>query len=296
MVARNCHKAVYHGLYLRDIEPVYIYPHMQYELGINGGITPSRVERTLEENKDVEGILITSPTYDGVVSDVKAIAEIAHRYGIPLIVDEAHGAHFRFSEYFPASAGELGADVVIQSLHKTLPSMTQTALLHRYSDRVDREKLSRFMGIYQSSSPSYILMGSMNACLDRIAREGKAMFAAFTDRLENTRRALSECKQISLASEAMVGTAGIYDYDRSKLILSTRNTSMTGREFHRILRERYHLEMEMEAEAYVLAMATVGDTEEGLKRLVRAVKEIDGELEEKRGEQQKPRFFQENSP
>lgn len=141
LMARNCHKAVYHTLYLRDIQPVYIYPQSDPKLGINGGISPTRVERYLEENQDVEAVLITSPTYDGVVSDVKNIAHAAHKFGIPLIVDEAHGAHLRFSDYFPDSAVELGADIVVQSFHKTLPSMTQTAVLHVCSSRTDMEKI-----------------------------------------------------------------------------------------------------------------------------------------------------------
>ena len=130
LVARNCHKAVYHALYLRELQPVYIYPHEDPKLGINGGISPGRVEMYLAENPDIQAVLITSPTYDGIVSDVARIAEIAHRYGVPLIVDEAHGAHFRFSDYFPVSAAQLGADVVINSVHKTLPCLTQTGVIH----------------------------------------------------------------------------------------------------------------------------------------------------------------------
>ena len=120
LVARNCHKAVYHALYLRDLQPVYVYPHEDKRLGINGGISARSVERYLEENQDVQAVLLTSPTYDGVVSDIKEIAEVVHRHEIPLIVDEAHGAHFRFSEYFPVSAAELGADVVVQSLWESI--------------------------------------------------------------------------------------------------------------------------------------------------------------------------------
>ena len=175
LMARNCHKAVYHAVYLRDLKPTYVYPHLEHELGINGGITPSRVKRALEENPDIEAILITSPTYDGVVSDVAGISRIAGEYHIPLIVDEAHGAHFCFSDYFPVSAVELGADIVIQSIHKTLPSMTQTAVLHRCSDRVSSDMLKRFMGIYQSSSPSYILMASIDACMDKIEKDGQEL-------------------------------------------------------------------------------------------------------------------------
>ena len=275
LMARNCHKAVYHALYLRDLSPVYIYPQIEENLGINGGILPSRVERELEENREIEAIILTSPTYDGVVSDIKEIAKIAHRYGIPLIVDEAHGAHFRFSDYFPVSAAELGADIVIQSLHKTLPAMTQTAVLHLLSDRVDREKIQRFLGIYQSSSPSYILMASIDACIDKMERDGEEMFQKFTDILEKARIRLSRCKHICLAGDDMVGSRGIFDYDKSKLIFSTRKSSLTGKELYDILLNQYHLQMEMEAETYVLAITSAGDTEEGLKRLCDAIEEID---------------------
>ena len=166
LIARNCHKAVYHAIYLRDLGATYIYPHEDPRLGINGGISPSRVEMYLAENPEIEAVLITSPTYDGIVSDVARIAEVVHNHGIPLIVDEAHGAHFHFSDYFPVSAAELGADVVINSVHKTLPCLTQTGVIHLCSDRVSREKLIRFLGIYQSSSPSYVLMSSIDACMD----------------------------------------------------------------------------------------------------------------------------------
>ena len=204
LVARNCHKAVYHAIYQRELSATYIYPHEDPKLGINGGISPERVERYLEENTDVQAFLLTSPTYDGVVSDIKTIAEVVHRHKIPLIVDEAHGAHLHYSKYFPVSAADLGADIVIQSFHKTLPSMTQTAVLHICSDMADVEKIKRFMGIYQTSSPSYILMASMDACMDTMAAEGKQMFRDFTRILEQTRKRLSVCKYIRLVDPVNV--------------------------------------------------------------------------------------------
>ncbi len=140
-------------------------------------------------------MLLTSPTYDGVVSDIKKIAEIVHKYEIPLIVDEAHGAHFHFSNYFPASAAELGADLVIQSFHKTLPAMTQTAVLHNCSDRVDSRLIRRFMGIYQSSSPSYILMASMDACMDKMSSDGKDVPRIYQD--TGTNKTEVSCANIS---------------------------------------------------------------------------------------------------
>ena len=124
----------------------------------------------------LQAFLLTSPTYDGIVSGYKGDCRVVHRHGIPLIVDEAHGAHFHFSDYFPVSAADLGADIVIQSFHKTLPSMTQTAVIHICSDMADVEKIRRFMGIYQTSSPSYILMASMDACMDKLKRWASRCF------------------------------------------------------------------------------------------------------------------------
>lgn len=278
LMARNCHKAVYHGVCLRNLRPTYIYPHMDNEWWINGGIFPDKVERCLAEDPEIKAVLITSPTYDGVVSDVRKIAEISHKYHVPLIVDEAHGAHFRFSEYFPASATDLGADLVIQSLHKTLPAMTQTAVLHNCSDRIDSGRIRKFMGIYQTSSPSYILMANMDACMDTMAAEGTRMFEEFTDILEAARKRLSKCRYIRLA-EPQKNENGIFDYDRSKLIFSTRYAAISGTELHDILLKRYHIQMEMESENYVLALAAVGDRKEGFDRLCRAIEELDQEQE-----------------
>ena len=283
LVARNCHKAVYHAIYLRELVPTYIYPQSDNDLGINGSISVSRVERCLEENPKIEAVLITSPTYDGVVSDVRKIAETAHRHGIPLIVDEAHGAHFRFSNYFPVSAADLGADVVIQSFHKTLPAMTQTAVLHLCSDRVSEKLLHRFLGIYQTSSPSYILMSSLDACVAKLEKESGRLFDEFTENLETARRQLGKCKYIRLVPapgekfQEEDDTAGTeaFDYDRSKLILSTLHSSLNGPVLAKRLRENYHLEVEMTTENYVLALAAVGDTREGFQRLCKAIEEID---------------------
>ena len=275
LIARNCHKAVYHAAYLRELKVTCIYPHEDSELGINGGISPLRVERCLSDNPEIEAVLITSPTYDGIVSDVKKIAKIVHEYNIPLIVDEAHGAHFRFSEYFPASAAELGADIVIHSLHKTLPSMTQTSLIHLCSDRVSRELLTRFLRIYQTSSPSYVLMASMDACLDKLKKDGEKMFSEYARNLDQTRERLAKCMYIRLENTVPDPSLGIFDVDRSKLILSTVHSTLNGRQLTEILRSEFHLEMEMEAENYTLALTSAGDTKEGFERLCCAVEEID---------------------
>ena len=275
LVARNCHKSVYHAMYLREIRPVYLYPSFEPEFRINGGISAEDVRQALEQDSEIQAVLITSPTYDGVVSDVKAIAELAHEKGIPLVADEAHGAHFHFSDYFPVSSAELGADLVVQSLHKTLPSLTQTAVLHCCSDRVDRNRIVRYLQMFQSSSPSYVLMAGMDACMQKLQREGEGLFRNYTALLGAARFRLKDCRKIRLISEEIVGRVAIFDLDRSKLLFSTEYASITAAKLASILRDTYHLEMEMTAENYVTALTSVGDTAEGFERLCIAIEEID---------------------
>lgn len=284
LMARNCHKAAYHAAYLRGLKTHYLFPQADRIVGLNGGISPEDVTDMLEMHSGIQAVLITSPTYDGVVSDVKKIAEVAHAYHVPLIVDEAHGAHFPFSEAFPVSATACGADVVIHSLHKTLPSLTQTALLHRNSERVSADKLRRFLGIYQSSSPSYLFMAGMDACLRLMQGEGRELFDEYTIRLGCCRERLAGLKNLHLLEKGEItGLGFVYDLDESKMVVSTANTSIDGAKLHEILLERYHLQMEMAASQYVIALTSVMDTEEGFARLEKALLEIDKELEGARG-------------
>ncbi|MEG2350194.1 MAG: decarboxylase [Hungatella sp.] len=279
LMSRNCHKSAYHGVFLNHLQTEYIYPQKMANYGVQGGLLPDEIERMLITHKKIQAVLIVSPTYDGIVSDIKTIATITHKYKIPLIVDEAHGAHFRYGRDFPSSALDLGADVVIQSLHKTLPSLTQTALLHVKEGYVDIEKIEMYLQIYQSSSPSYLLMAGMEHCIRWMETDGRQCMEQFLERLKAVRKSLGSMKHLKLLKEDVIGEAGIFDLDLSKLIISTRGTSLDGENLMRILRERYHLEMEMCGADYVTAIATVADTPEGLMRLQSALLEIDGELE-----------------
>ena len=226
--------------------------------------------------------MITSPTYDGVVSDIQSICEIAHKHHVPVIVDEAHGAHFNFSDYFPESAVTLGADVVIQSTHKTLPAMTQTALIHLNGTLIDRERIRRMLTIYQTSSPSYILMGSIDSCLHMLSEKGKILYTDYTVELEKLRNAIhGNCRWIKMPECSDFDSKYSKDYDRSKLVLSVRDTGMTGKALHEKLLNRYHLQMEMVSADYVLAMTAVGDSRDGYQRLLQALIEIDEEIEQR---------------
>jgi len=281
LMARNCHKAAYHAAYLRGLDIEYLYPEKEDIFGINGGIHEDIVERALEEFQDIQAVMITSPTYDGVVSNVEKIAQIVHRKGIPLIVDEAHGAHFGFHEYFPKSSVEMGADLVIHSLHKTLPSLTQTALLHVNGNRVDRECLRRFLDIYQTSSPSYVFMAGMDSCVCLLEKRGGELFESLRRNLEVFYKQTESLGCIYLANHGLMGKSGIHDFDRSKLVISARSAGFTGNQLANLLRNRYHLELEMAGGSYGLALTSISDTEEGFLRLSEALKEIDACLENK---------------
>ena len=174
LLARNSHKSAYHAAFLRGLSIRYLYPQSKGNMGINGAIFPEDVENALKNDPYIQAVMITSPTYDGVVSDVKGIVQAAHSHGIPLIVDEAHGAHFPFSDHFPQDSVSCGADVVIHSLHKTLPTLTQTALIHLNGSLTDRNKIRKYLTVYQTSSPSYVLMASLDNGVEWIANHPQA--------------------------------------------------------------------------------------------------------------------------
>ena len=291
LVSRNCHKSVYHGICLNQLKTSYVYPQEIEGLGIQGGITAEDVDRMLNRYMDTQAVLIVCPTYDGIVSDIEAIARIVHRAGLPLIVDEAHGAHFRYDAMFPVSALDLGADVVIQSVHKTLPSLTQTALLHIKCNRpdggcyADRERIDRYIHMVQSSSPSYVLMASIENSIYQMEQTDTAPYGKQLHRL---RRRLGQMRHLRLADTGLIGQAGIRDLDISKIVVSIRGTCLypaedgltgfTGAHLDDILRREYHLEMEMCGADYVTAITTVMDSGEGLERLGDALTRIDSQL------------------
>ena len=268
LVARNCHKSVYHAIYMNELRPVYIYPEFDSRLQLNIEISAEDVRRALNQYPQIRAVMIVSPTYDGVVSDVAGIAKAAHEKGLPLIVDEAHGAHFGFHPYFPENANQKGADIVIHSVHKTLPAFTQTALLHMNGSLVNREKVRRYLHMLQSSSPSYILMAGIDQCMEMLEHHRAEVFDPYVKRLKWIREELGKCKNIRLIETE--------HYDKSKLVLSVAACkNVTGLKLQEILLNQYHLQMEMAAGTYVIAMTSVGDTDEGMERLLKAVQELD---------------------
>ena len=272
ILARDSHRSAYHGLYLNQAEPVYLLPDndrgrppLKYRLS---GTDPSKVREALSRNPQAAAVFVTSPTYDGTVSDISAIAKITHEYGSLLIVDEAHGAHFGLHPNLPETAIRLGADLVIQSLHKTLPSLTQTALLHVCSDRPDAALIRRFLSVYQTSSPSYILLASADRCIRMMHSEGEAVYDRILKELDIFRKKAAGLRHIRILPSD----------DPTRILISAPGRLSGGR-ICDTLRHTFHIEPEMVTPSFVLCLVGAGDDAESLGRLWRAVEKIDAAVE-----------------
>lgn len=241
IVARNCHKSVFNACFLRKLRVVYIEPEFDNENGFYREVKQEAIDKAINDNQDAKAIVITSPTYEGITSNINS--------SLPLIIDSAHGAHL-FNSY-PKG------DIVISSLHKTLPALTQTAVANIYNDMfTDRFKL--YLDIFETSSPSYILMASVDKCLDYIEKCGYEL-NEFTVNLKRL-------KQIEVD-------------DKSKIVISTSNTNISGVELADILRKEYRIEVEMASINYVILITTIGDEQAELEKLSNALIEIDNKVE-----------------
>ncbi len=252
LIARNCHKSVYNACILNGLRVVYIEPEFD---GINAcytSVMQDVVDRALSENPDAKALVITSPTYEGRISNIVS--------KIPLIVDAAHGAHLGLAD-FPAYPK---GSIVVSSLHKTLPALTQTAVINVYCDEYIY-KVKRYVDILETSSPSYVLMNSVSVCCDIIEKQPE-LFREYYKRL-------SDFREISLDALRLK-----YSDDISKIVISTENTQLSGSQLAEILREKYKLEAEMASLNYIVLMTSVGDGEEAFERLGSALIELDGEL------------------
>lgn len=278
LIARNCHISVYRAVKLFGLKPEYILPEYAEENGVKlpvfGSIFPELIEDKLTQNPDISLVVLTSPTYEGVVLDIKSISEICKKHGARLFVDEAHGAHFPFNRAFPESSVNCGADISVVSLHKTLPSLTQTALLLTNNTDYD-SALREQLAVFQTSSPSYVLMSSIESCLDYIS-EISSEFESYIKRLSEFEKSAKALKNLKLLFRE---DNNVYAYDRGKLVISTIGTSISGTQLAEMLRNDYKIETEMSAEDYIIAMTSVCDTDEGFERLINALKDIDERIE-----------------
>lgn len=267
VIARNSHKSIFNGVMLSGAKPIYVYPEIVEDLGVVGEIKSQAVEKVLRENREqnrcIAAVVLASPNYYGICSDIKAVSEICKSYGVPLIVDQAHGAHLKFMN--PDLAAEnLGADIVVNSIHKTLASFTQTAVVNLMSDAVDESLLAQKLQMIQSSSPSYILMSSLDLNERIMSPE---LFADWNDNLDWFYDAASGITGLRVYS----GTR----FDRTKLLLDMSSLGVDGRTLERLLRDK-GIYLELSDSIVAMAMTGIGNKREDYERLLGALDEIRG--------------------
>ncbi|MBO5245642.1 MAG: aminotransferase class V-fold PLP-dependent enzyme [Eubacterium sp.] len=250
LIARNSHKSAYNAMYMRQLYAEYVYPEMTH-LDIQGMICREQVEAILQTRKNISAVYLTSPTYDGIVSDIASIAQVVHKYNLPLIVDEAHGAHFGMHPMFPQSAVHLGADLVIQSVHKTLPAFTQSAVLHICSDRVSKEEIERFLAIYESSSPSYVLMAGISRARAFLETEGAERFGELEQNLKRFYEKTTNLRALHVMRTDEFEDSRVYAKDPSKILIRTEGSSINGKQLYDLLLKRYGLQLEMCSGEYI---------------------------------------------
>lgn len=274
IMARNCHKSVYNGVELCGLNPTYICPERLEKFNISGGVTPGQVEAAFAKAPHAKLVIVTSPTYEGVISDIRGICETAHRHGAAVLVDEAHGSHLDLTCHFTGGAVNAGADIVVQSLHKTLPSLTQTAVMHVNGDIISADEVGRQLAVFETSSPSYLLMSSIDACTALISEKKAELFDTWSNNLDEIYGKLSDLKHFRLLSSE--NAPEMFAFDRSKLVIYTGGTSVSGKELFMKLNEA-GVECEMAAPDYIIAMTSAFDSGEAIEKLCRTVIGADAE-------------------
>ncbi|MCR4675102.1 MAG: aminotransferase class V-fold PLP-dependent enzyme [Lachnospiraceae bacterium] len=281
LLARNCHKSAYNGAYLKDVNLHFIYPDLIKTEGgsISGEISPKNLEKILKDNPNIGAFLFTSPTYEGIISNIEELSNIAHSYGVKVIVDAAHGAHFGLCGSSYENPVTMGADLVVVSLHKTLPAFTSTAmLLQSHTTKIKEEKIRFYLDCFETSSPSYILMASAAKCCEYLEKNGKREVSSYEKKID---KFYEDCESLSKLKLLQWDNK-----DKGKLVISGEGY-LLGSELFSILRDEYQLELEMAAGGYCIAMTSMMDTDEGFKRLKKALFEIDGTLKTKKKEDEK---------
>lgn len=277
LIAANCHQSVYHAVELCGLSPVYLYPAVLADFGICGSVSVQAVERALEREPDIRLAVVTSPTYEGVISNIAGIAGVLHKKSVPLLVDEAHGAHLGLYDGFPPGALRGGADIAVHSLHKTLPALTQTAMLHIHGGLVSEENIRRALSVFQTSSPSYPLLASIDNCIRVLDENGPVLFGKWLERLVAFSQPISALEHLRILGHGKTTAEypGIHALDPCKLIMSCRGASCTGIQLAEELLANHGIQLEMAMPDYALAMTSVCDTREGMSRLANALLDAD---------------------
>ena len=261
---RDCHQSVINACILGDIEPIYIQSKVCKKTNIIMGVDIEYVKSVIDNNLDSKAIVLTYPTYYGCTYDLEKICDYAHSKGMIVIVDEAHGAHLQLSDELPKSAIEQGADIIVQSTHKTLPAFTQSSMMHIKGDRVDENKIATMLRFLESSSPSYILLTSLELAVDIYDKYGVKLMEGLINDIENFKTKFKNNKNIIIDNT----------FDKTKIFISLKELGITGYELDSILRNEYKIQVELSNYYGVLLICTIGNNEEDFIRLEKALEDL----------------------
>ncbi len=275
LVPRNAHKSVISAIILCGAEPVYLMPKVDEEQDLILNLTPEQVEEALKANPDAKAVLVTSPNYFGLTADLDAIADVVHKHDKIFMVDEAHGPHLHFHPSLPKGALDSGADLCVQSTHKHLPALSQGSMLHVKGVRVDILRLKTTLQMLQTTSPSYIILASLDMARRQMATEGEKLLAENIRLVEDARKKIGAIPGLAcLTREKVQEKYPGLDLDVTKLVISTKGLNYAGYDLAKILNSEYGIQVELADFRNLLLFTSVGTSPKDLKRMVAALAKI----------------------
>ncbi|MEH1840513.1 MAG: aminotransferase class I/II-fold pyridoxal phosphate-dependent enzyme [Nostoc sp.] len=273
ILPRNVHSSAIAGLILSGAIPIFLNPEYDPVLDIAHSITPNAVQSALQQHPDAKAVLTVYPTYYGVCGDLSAIANITHQCNIPLLVDEAHGAHFAFHPELPTPALAAGADLTVQSIHKVLGAMTQASMLHVRGNRIDGDRISKALQLVQSTSPSYLLLASLDAARQQMALHGKMLMSRTLLLADEARTRISQIPGLSVLQilpEGLGESPGFVALDETRLTVTVSGLGLTGFEADEILDEKLGVTAEFASLQHLTFIISLGNTPADIEQLVQS--------------------------
>lgn len=277
IVPRNVHKSVLSAIILAGGHPVFVHPDMDENLGIAHGVTRQEVARTLEQHPDAKAVLLINPTYFGVAGNLKGMVEDVHRWGIPVLVDEAHGVHTHFHDRLPLSAMQAGADMAATSMHKLGGSLTQSSLLNVRGSLINPRRVQTIISMLTTTSTSYLLLASLDAARRYLATQGKVLLDQTLELADYARKSINEIPGLRCIGREILGSEAAFDMDETKLIIHLHNLGITGYDAEKWLRNHFGIEVELSDLYNILCLVTPGDTQHTMDILIHALKQLSEE-------------------
>lgn len=274
IMPRNVHRSAINALIISGAVPVYVNPSINKQLGIPLGMSVADVKKTIEQNPDAKAVLVNNPTYYGICSDLRTITKLAHKHGMKVLVDEAHGTHFYFGENLPVSAMAAGADMAAVSMHKTGGSLTQSSFLLSNHPELHQGYIRQIINLTQTTSGSYLLLSSLDLSRRNLALHGKEIFARVKELAQYAREEINKLGGFYAFSSELIDGDAIFDFDTTKLSVHTRDIGLAGIEVYDLLRDEYDIQIEFGDIGNILAIISVGDNMFVMERLISAMAEI----------------------